>query len=213
MRDPASRFGKASIDGGGSLPLTTWPVADPRVSLSLFQKAIRRGDAGRAERAAIPLYRQQGRGNWRRFLVVAFEDAGVASVEVLVGTAVTGAEPTGREGIGGDERALRPVVRPLSDAPKDRSLDRLIGFAHSHSVFKDSREKVGATSLARRIEDVADMARPLPQRAIVAWLGLGVECTTGRSGPWSRKAAMRPPAPVRTGSALTNVIAGEEAMR
>ena len=205
MRDPASRFGKASIDGGGSVPLTTRPVADPRVSLSLFQKAIRRG--GRAERAAIPLYPQQGRGNWRRFLVVAFEDAGVASVEVLVGTAVTGAEPAGREGIGGNERALRPV------APEDRSPDCLIGFAHRHSVFKDLREKVGAMSLARQIEHVADMGRPLPQRAIVARFASGVECTTGRSRPWSRKAARWLTASSRTGNALTNVIAGEEAKR
>ena len=211
MRDPVSRFGKASIDGGGFVPLTTRLVADPWVGSSLFQKAIRRG--GRAERAAIPLYRLQGRGNWRRFLVVAFEDAGVASVEVLVETAVTGVEPTGRKGIGGDERALRPVVRPLGDAPKDRSLDRLIGIAHRRPAFKDSRGKVGATSLARQIEDVADMRRPLPERAIVARFASAVECTNGRSGPWSRKAAMRPPAPVRTGSALTSVIAGEEAKR
>ena len=193
MRDPSSRFAKASIDGGGSVPSTTRPVADPWVGPSLLRKAIRRA-SGRAERAAIPLYRLQGGGNWRRFLVVAFEDAGVASVEVLVETAVTGAEPTGREGIGGDERALRPV------APKDRSPDRLIGFAHRRPVFKDSRERV-ATSLARQNEHVADMSRRLPQRAIVARFASAVECTTGRSGPWSRKAARWSTASSRTGNA------------
>src|SRR5208337_345905 len=150
----------------------------------------------------------QGRGSWRRFLVAASADAGVAPVEVLVETAVTGVEPSGRGGIGGDERALRAVARPLVNAPEDRSPERQIGFAHSRPVFKDSLRKVGATSLARQIEHVADMGRPLRQRAIAARFGSAVECTTGRSGPWSRKASMRPPpASARTGSALTKIIA------
>ena len=173
---------------------------------------MRRGDAGRAERAAIPLHQLRGRRNWRRFLVVASKDVGTVSVEVLVETAAACTEPTGCEGIGGDERPVQHIARPLANAPKDRSTDRLIGVVHSHPAFKDSREKAVATSLARQIEHVADISRPLSQRAIVARFASGVECTSGKSGPWSRMAARWPPAPSRTGSALTNIIAGEEAM-
>ena len=125
MPNTSSCFGKASIDGGGSVPITTRAVADPWVGPSLLRKPIRRGDVGRAERAAIALYRLQGRGNWQNFLVAAFEDAGVGSAEVPVETAVTGVEPTGRKGIGGDERALRHVALPLANPSKDRSTDRL----------------------------------------------------------------------------------------
>ena len=74
---------------------------------------------------------------WNGCVYRSLSQVAKAMVEVLVETSVTGAEPTGREGIGGDARALRPVVRPPGDAPKDRSLDRLVGFAHSHSVFKE----------------------------------------------------------------------------
>ena len=120
MRDPASRFGKASIDGGRSVPLTTRPVADPWVGLSLLRKAIRRG--GRAERAAIPLYRQQGRGNWRRFLAVAFEDAGVASVEVLVGRPSPALSPRGERGSAAiSARCALSSVRSAMHRRTDRS--------------------------------------------------------------------------------------------
>jgi hypothetical protein len=60
------RFAKASIDGDDLAPSTIpRPVADRRVGSSLLRKAMRRGDVGRAKRAAIPLYTLQGRGNWR----------------------------------------------------------------------------------------------------------------------------------------------------
>ena len=66
MRDLFRRFAKASIDGDGLAPSTIpRPLADRRVGSSSLRKAIRRGDVGRAERAAIPLYTPQGRGNWR----------------------------------------------------------------------------------------------------------------------------------------------------
>ena len=54
MPDLFPRFGKVSIDGGGLAPSTIpRPIADRRVGPSLLRKAIRRGDVGRAERAAI----------------------------------------------------------------------------------------------------------------------------------------------------------------
>jgi hypothetical protein len=64
----------------------------------------------------------------------------------------------------------------LANAPKDRSPDHLIGIAFCHPAFEDAREKVGAVSLARRIDRVADTSKPLPERAIAAWYGSGIEC-------------------------------------
>ena len=203
MPNTSSRFGKASIDGGGSVPITTRPVADPWVGPSLLRKPIRRGDVGCADRAAIPLYRLRSRGNSRRFLVVAFEGVGVGSAEVLVETALTRAEPSGRVGIGGDERGLCPVARPLANPSKDRSTNRLIGVERSHPASEGARGRVGATSLARHIEVVADMSRPLPQRAIAARFASGIEPTTG---PDATPRARRPPALSRTGSPPRNTM-------
>ncbi len=54
MRDLFLRFAKASIDGDGLAPSTiSRPVADRRVGSFLLRKAIRCGDVGPAERAAL----------------------------------------------------------------------------------------------------------------------------------------------------------------
>jgi replication-associated recombination protein RarA len=76
---------------------------------------------------------------WRRFLVIAFEDVGVASTEALIATAIACTDPACRKGVGGDERASGHVARLLADAPKDRSPDHLIRAAHSHPAFEDAR--------------------------------------------------------------------------
>ena len=128
-----------------------------------------------AERAAVTLHRVRGKGIWRRFLVIAFEDIGVASVDALIET-TTACEPVWRESMGGEEPALRHAVRLLANAPKDRSPDHLIGIAFCHPAFEDAREQVGAVSLARRIDRVADTSKPLPERAIAAWYASGIEC-------------------------------------
>ena len=60
-----------------SSPLPPRLRIDPYVASSLLQKAIRRGDASLAERAALTLHRLRGQGIWRRFLVIAFEDVGI----------------------------------------------------------------------------------------------------------------------------------------
>jgi len=178
MRDMFPRFGEPSVNGEDLVSSTTpRPLAiDPWVASSLLQKAIRRGDADLAERAAITLRRLRGKGIWRRFLVIAFEDVGVASVDALIESATACNDPVWRESVGGDERALRRVVRLLADAPKDRSPDHLIGTALSHPDFEDARGQVGSMSLALRIDKVAETRLPLPERAIAAWYASGIEC-------------------------------------
>jgi hypothetical protein len=152
------------------------PLAvDPWVASSLLQKSIRRGDADLAERAAITLHRHRGNGIWRRFLIVAFEDVGVASVETLVQTAKACGDPAWRATLGGDGRALRIVVRELASAVKDRSPDYLICAARSHPAFEDAWGRIKAMSIARRIDLLADSSRPLPERAVAAWCASGIE--------------------------------------
>ena len=117
-------------DGDIRLPPGSGPIAplgvDPWVASSLLQKAIRRGDADLAERAAVTLHRQRGKGIWRWLLLISFEDIGVASPAALVEAAVAATNSKWRDEGGGEARALRILARRLADAAKDRSADYLI---------------------------------------------------------------------------------------
>jgi hypothetical protein len=150
-------------------------AVDPWVASSLLQKSIRRGDADLAERAAITLHRQRGNGIWRRFLIIAFEDVGVASIETLVETAKACSDPAWRSTLGGDGLALRIVARQLASAAKDRSADYLICASRSHPVVEDAWRRIKAMSIAQRLDVLADLSRPLPERAVAAWCASGIE--------------------------------------
>ena len=119
---------------------------DPWVASSLLQKAIRRGDVDLAERAAFTLSRHRGQGIWRRLIAIAFEDVGVGSVDALIQTTTACTTAAWRLRAGGDELALRIVVRRLAEAPKDRSADHLICAAHDHPTLEEDRREVGAMS-------------------------------------------------------------------
>jgi hypothetical protein len=118
------------------------PLAiDSWIASSLLQKAIRRGDADLAERAAITLHRLRGNGIWRRYLVIAFEDVSIASVDALIKTTAACTAPDWRASVdGGDERVLCLLARLLAEAPKDRSPDHLISVAQSHPELEDNSD-------------------------------------------------------------------------
>jgi len=153
---------------------------DPWVASSLLQKAIRRGDVDLAERAAFTLSRHRGQGIWRRLIAIAFEDVGVGSVDALIQTTTACTTAAWRLRAGGDELALRIVVRGLAEAPKDRSADHLICAAHDHPTLEEDRREVGAMWPPQRIKCVAETTSSLPKRAIAAWYASGVEWGTDR---------------------------------
>jgi hypothetical protein len=99
---------------------------------------------------------------WRRLIVIAFEDVGVGSVDALVQTTTACTSAAWRLRAGGDELALRLVVRLLAEAPKDRSPDHLICAAHDHSSLEEDRREVGTMSLTQRIQSVAETTWSLP---------------------------------------------------
>ena len=155
MRDLFPATGRTPTDDGHSgRPTIPQPFPiDAWVASSLLQKAIRRGDADLAERAAITLHRLRGNRIWRRFLVIAFEDVGIASVEALIKTTAACTAPSWRANVaGGDERVLCLIARLLAEAPKDRSPDHLISVAQSHPALEDARRRVGAMTIAQRVD-------------------------------------------------------------
>jgi hypothetical protein len=178
MNDLFPGTGRMPTDDDHSVrPTIAQPLTiDPWVASSLLQKAIRRGDADLAERAAITLHRLRGNGIWRRFLVIAFEDIGVASIDALIKTTAACTAPSWRTDVaGGDERVLCLIARLLAAVPKDRSPDCLISAAQSHPALEDARRRVGAMTIAQRVDYAANDTRPLPERAVAAWCASGVE--------------------------------------
>ena len=86
MTDPFDGSSVAIPFGHLSSPppdLSPLPI-DPWLASSLLQKAIRRGEADVAARAALTLFRLRRAAIWRRFMVIAFEDVGAASIDALV---------------------------------------------------------------------------------------------------------------------------------
>jgi hypothetical protein len=177
MRDLFSGVYPSSEDCSPSSPspLVRPLPTDAWATSSLLQKAIRRGDADLAERAAITLYRLRGKGIWRRFMVIAFEDVGIGSLEAIIKTTTACTDPNERASIGGDERAVCFLARLLAEAPKDRSPDHLMGAAWSYPKLEEARCMVGERPLAKRLSLVADTSLPLPVRAIAAWYSSGLE--------------------------------------
>ena len=163
-------FGHLSSPPPDLLPL---PI-DPWLASSLLQKAIRRGDADMAVRAALTLFRMRPGGIWRRFMVIAFEDVGAAAVDAVVKAVCAGTEPQWRAAVG-DERVIVYIARLLAEAVKDRSADHLVCCARSYAPWEEARRMVGSQPLIRRLDLVADSAQPLHVRAIAAWYSSGVE--------------------------------------
>jgi hypothetical protein len=154
MSDAPSRRKKASR------PLLR---LDPYETSSLLQKAIRRGDADLAERAAVRLYRLRGLDAGRRLLVIAFEDVGIGSLDALIKTTEICVDASA------SEPALCAAARLLADAPKDRSPKHLLTAALTHPALEEARRVIAAAPHAERLDLVTEADASLSVRAIAAW--------------------------------------------
>jgi hypothetical protein len=140
-------------------------VADPWIISSLLQKSIRRGEIEIAQRAALTLLRLRGSAIWRRFMVIAFEDVGIGSVEAVKMTVAACSDATCRKACGGDLRVAAHVAGMLADAPKDRSADYLCGSKDHPALARVAQETANAPLLVR-LSSMRDSALALPQRAV-----------------------------------------------
>lgn len=174
--------------------LQNWPLchetvetaplpSDHWIAASLLQKAIRRCDAPLAERAALALYRWRGRRVWRRLAIIAVEDVGIGSIDVVVEAVTLCAEAPLRTNSGDEVRQLLRVVRLLADATKDRAADYLIAGAHHHPSLAETRAKLAVVPVADRIAFAADLSNSLYERALATWFATGIGVSdTGSKG-------------------------------
>ncbi len=147
---------------------------DPWLAASTMQKAIRRGEADLAADAAVTYFRLRGKMVWRRLIIIAFEDVGLADPNVVASTVPVACDAAGRTD--GDD--LSPLVaqmaRRLAARPMDRSADYLISAIKYHPEWEAHRATVARLTIANRIRTAVDASAPLPLRATATWLASGV---------------------------------------
>lgn len=146
---------------------------DPWLASSLLQKAIRRGETELAEQAATSLLRLRGSAMWRRFIVIAVEDVGIAAPDA-VSEVVAICSDREYRGLRGDEEAARYLARRLAAVPKDRSADLLMSAFRHHPALEQTRKAVEALAPNERRTWPADPSRSLYERSAAAWPANGL---------------------------------------
>lgn len=155
----------------------------PWVSMSLLQKAIRRGELVLAQKAAATLLQIAPAKLWRRLGAIAFEDIGIASFDALFSTTCALAGKRLRSQWGGEWRTAITLVRLLSEAPKCRAADDLLIVAERHPRYQRARQQLSEKSLGELIR-IATSRADWPVRAIAAWFAIG---TDRRPSPFLEK--------------------------
>lgn len=126
-------------------PLTPLPIS-PWVSMSLLQKAIRRGETAWALSAASTLLVNDPDRLWRRLGCIAFEDVGLADLTAvgLVTSALAGKRV--RADLGREWQVASWLVQRLSDARKCRMTDDLLMATQAHPGLTGQHEALPALS-------------------------------------------------------------------
>lgn len=154
-------------------PTTPMPV-DQYIAMSALQKAIRRDRPDVALSAAWTLMRANPRGLWRRLGVIAFEDIGIANIDIVGWVVVVMTDKRRRADLGGDERILKFLVSEMCTSRKDRSTDDLLIAAMPYRDSGIVDELIPMTPSHRIASDI-NVTRSLEERAIAAWLAIGTD--------------------------------------
>jgi hypothetical protein len=155
------------IDSKVALP--SKPIAaDPWVVSSLLQKSIRRGEAQIAQDAAFTLMKLNGAAIWRRLMVVAFEDVGVANIDAVTAVVAASSDAALRKSCGGNNHIAIHLARLLAASPKDRSADYLVG-AKDHPALANFARTIRDASVEDILLGLGDNTLSLPSKAISAF--------------------------------------------
>jgi len=166
-----------------SAPTTKLIAADPWVVSSLLQKSIRRGEITIAQRAALTFVKLNGATIWRRLMVIAFEDVGVANIDAIAAVVAASSDAALRKSCGGNSHIAIHLTGLLAASPKDRSADYLVG-AKDHPALADFVRTMRDASVDDILLAVRDKALGLPNRAIAAFCRRSPRPRCRRSG-WS----------------------------
>jgi hypothetical protein len=143
---------------------------DPWAASSLLQKAIRRGEVDLAKSAASLLHRYRGVAVWRRLIIIAVEDIGIADLDLVAEVVQLATNKEVRAILGSDADLLSDVCSRLAGVPKDRSADYLISAATLTPAVLRERRRMLHLETEELLDTAANAALPLIDRAIAALL-------------------------------------------
>jgi MgsA AAA+ ATPase C terminal len=166
---------RLTIDLDREPPIFEPLIADQWVVKSLLQKSIRRGEVDIAQRAAQTFLAQKGSAIWRRFIIIAFEDIGAGSADVVAMTVAGSTDVKWRKQSGGDAVVAVRLARLLAEAPKSRSAEHLITTATHHPSVEHECRQVSTSSIADNLAAVANKSNSLIHRALAAWCVSGID--------------------------------------
>src|SRR5450759_2460457 len=146
----------------------------PWIAMSALQKAIRRGQDGLAQRAAATLLSTSPERLWRRCGCIAFEDIGVADLDMVVIVTAALAGKRFRTSLGGGWRVASFIVARMVHAPKCRGADDLLMTAELHPAFAEARRELAAMSTQELLALMIG-GEPLPVRALASWFAIGTD--------------------------------------
>lgn len=148
---------------------------DPHLAASVLQKAIRRGEAGIALRAAARLMDSDPVRLWRRLLVIAFEDVGIGDLESVGRVVAASGQKRWRSAHGGEWAVVTKLVLNLCRAPKDRTADDLLHLAENDPRLRDHRRSWSTVPIDKLTDFIRNPTMGLPEKALAVWFGIGTE--------------------------------------
>lgn len=160
-RDKATPFEPANLDS--------------YVAASVLQKAIRRGEKRIALRAAARLLESDPNRFWRRLLVIAFEDVGIADMGAVGRVVAAHGQKRWRSAHGGEWPIVALLVSDLCRAVKDRTADDLLHLVENDPALRDHRRCWGAAPIDKLTTFMACPDLGLPEKALAVWFGVGTD--------------------------------------
>jgi hypothetical protein len=161
LSDRAPALAALGLDYAPPDPL---PHADPYLLASAMQKAIRRGDSGVARRAGHQLLTLDRSRLWRRLMVVALEDIGIADPDAAAELITISTLTAARRLLGGDAHALDIALARACAAVKDRSGDHLASIIGREPVENMDRVAIRTASPNALLAMVAASDLPWERR-------------------------------------------------
>jgi hypothetical protein len=151
---------------------------DRYVALSALQKAIRRGEEDLALTAAMNLMIGGPQAIWRRLAIIAFEDIGVANIDVVGWATVVIGDRELRARLGGEWKVMEFLVRALCRSAKNRATDELTYLIEHSPALADVRDELPGLSLRWRIAAATDTRSCISVRALATWFSIGTDRIT-----------------------------------
>lgn len=166
--DITSRWDERGVEKRRVLP-------DPWLAASALQKAIRRGDRRTARTAVQILIERAPDRLWRRLVVIALEDIGIADLSLVAAVLWVSGRAAWRRQQGGEGRVAAALVDAMCRATKCRDGCDILVVADLHPALARLRQTLIEFDDGELASMVANPGQSLAGRVLAAWLLAGTE--------------------------------------